>query len=170
MCFLLPSVYTKYIPCMYHTYTCIYNWYSMYLLFSGCSGTHCPPVASRGQHARHTWEELVGGRVDQRDSWQCTDNHQGFRFEISRTEEGRQQFGASNWAVSFQLAQVLCGPDCVPVSFIIYNDSTLIESSSSIEYQYIQQVLMNISIVSIWDINTIYPVYTILDISFYLMK
>ncbi len=52
------------------------------------------------------------------------DGHQEFKFEISRTEEGERLFGASNEAVSFQLAQVLCGPDCVPVSPVIYMDGS----------------------------------------------
>ena len=32
------------------------------------------------------------------------DGHQAFRFEMSRTEDGERQLGASNGAVSFQLA------------------------------------------------------------------
>jgi hypothetical protein len=53
--------------------------------------------------------------------------HQEFRFKISRTEEGERQFRAFNGAVSFQLAQVLCGPDCVPVSLVIYIDGSFIK-------------------------------------------
>ena len=37
-------VYTMYIPCIYLIYTCIYNWYSMYILFSGFRGTYRPPA------------------------------------------------------------------------------------------------------------------------------
>ena len=55
------------------------------------------------------------------------DGHQASRFEISRTEDGERQFGVSNGAVSFQLAQVLCGPDCVPVSLVIYIDGSFIK-------------------------------------------
>ncbi len=47
MCFHVTSVYTWYIHrlCIYQTYTCVCNWYSMYLLlFSGFHGTHCPPA------------------------------------------------------------------------------------------------------------------------------
>ncbi len=55
------------------------------------------------------------------------DCHQEFSFEISRTEEGARQFGASRGAVSFQLAQVLCGPDCVSVSLVIYIDGSFIK-------------------------------------------
>jgi hypothetical protein len=55
------------------------------------------------------------------------DGHQEFRFKISRTEDGKRQFGASNGAVSFQLAQVRCDPDCVPVSLVIYIDGSFIK-------------------------------------------
>ena len=55
------------------------------------------------------------------------DGHQEFSFEISRTEEGERQFGASHGAVSFELAQVRCGPDCVPVSLVIYIDGSFIK-------------------------------------------
>ncbi len=55
------------------------------------------------------------------------DGHQEFRFEISRMGEGEQQFGASNGAASFQFAQVLCGPNCVPVSLVIYIDGSFIK-------------------------------------------
>ncbi len=41
--------------------------------------------------------------------------------------QGKRQFGASNGAVSFQLAQVLCGPYCVPVSLVIYIDGSFIK-------------------------------------------
>ncbi len=45
MCFHVSSVYTMYILCIYQTYTCICNQYSMYLLlFSGFRGTHRPPA------------------------------------------------------------------------------------------------------------------------------
>jgi hypothetical protein len=55
------------------------------------------------------------------------DGHQEFKFEISRTQDGERQFGASNGAVSFQLAQVRCGPECVPVSLVIYIDGSFIK-------------------------------------------
>ncbi len=42
MCFHDTSVYIMYIPCIYQTYTCIYNWYRMYLLFSGFCGSYRP--------------------------------------------------------------------------------------------------------------------------------
>ncbi len=42
MCFHVTSVYTMYIPCIYQTCTCIYNWYCMYLLFSGFCGSYRP--------------------------------------------------------------------------------------------------------------------------------
>ena len=50
------------------------------------------------------------------------DGHQHLKFEISRTQDGERQFGALNGAVSFQLAQVRSGPECVPVSLVIYID------------------------------------------------
>jgi hypothetical protein len=55
------------------------------------------------------------------------DCRQEFKFEISKTEESERQFRASNGAVSCQLAQVLCGPDCVPVSPVIYIDGSFIK-------------------------------------------
>ncbi len=64
------------------------------------------------------------------------DGHQEFKFEISRTEEGERQFGASNKAVSFQLAQVRCGPDCVPVSLVIYIDGSFIKHGIPIKPIY----------------------------------
>jgi hypothetical protein len=42
-------------------------------------------------------------------------------------EEGEREFGASNGAVSFQIAQLLSGPDCVPVSLVIYIDGSFIK-------------------------------------------
>ena len=55
------------------------------------------------------------------------DGHQDYRFEMSRNEDGERQLGPSNGAVSFQLAQVRCGPDCVPVSLVIYIDGSFIK-------------------------------------------
>ena len=55
------------------------------------------------------------------------DVHDEADFDIPDTEEGERQFGASNGAVSFQLAQVRCGPDCVPVSLVIYIDGNFIK-------------------------------------------
>jgi hypothetical protein len=40
--FHVTSVCTMYIPCIYQTYTCMYNWYCMYLLFSGLRGSYQP--------------------------------------------------------------------------------------------------------------------------------
>ncbi len=64
------------------------------------------------------------------------DSHQEFRLEISRTEDGERQFGTSNGAVSFQLAQVLCGPDCVPVSLLIYIDGSFIKHGIPVKTIY----------------------------------
>ena len=46
--------------------------------------------------------------------------HQHFSFEISETEDGAREFGASNGAVSFQINQIRCCNECVPVSLVIY--------------------------------------------------
>ncbi len=35
--------------------------------------------------------------------------HQHFSFEMSETEDGDREFGASNGAESFQIAQIRCG-------------------------------------------------------------
>jgi hypothetical protein len=51
----------------------------------------------------------------------------GKKWFSPRTEDGERQFGASNGAVSFQLAQVLCGQDCVPVSLVTYIDGSFIK-------------------------------------------
>jgi hypothetical protein len=62
MCFHLTSVYTWYIPCIQQTYSCIYNWYSIYPLFSGFHGTHCPPV-----QPSHSIEDNVPDILDEAD-------------------------------------------------------------------------------------------------------
>ena len=53
--------------------------------------------------------------------------HQHFSFEMLTNDDGEREFGASNGAVSFQIAQVRCGPDCVPVSLVIYIDGSFIK-------------------------------------------
>ena len=53
--------------------------------------------------------------------------HQHFRFEMHTNEDGQREFGPSNGAVSFQIAQLRCGPDCVPVSLVIYIDGSYIK-------------------------------------------
>jgi hypothetical protein len=53
--------------------------------------------------------------------------HQHFSFEMLINEDGEREFGASNGAVSFQIAQLRCGPDCVPVSLVIYIDGSFIK-------------------------------------------
>ena len=53
--------------------------------------------------------------------------HQHFSFEMHTNEDGEREFGASNGAVSFQIAQLRCGPDCVPVSLVIYIDGSFIK-------------------------------------------
>lgn len=54
--------------------------------------------------------------------------HQHFSFEMMVNEEsGEREFGPSNSAVSFQLAQVRAGPDSVPVSLVVYIDGSFIK-------------------------------------------
>jgi hypothetical protein len=55
---------------------------------------------------------------------------------MTAIEQGKRQFGASNEAVSFQLAQVLCGPDCVPVSLVIYIDGSFIKHGIPVKSIY----------------------------------
>ncbi len=70
------------------------------------------------------------------------DGHQEFRFKISRTEEGERRFGASIGAVPFQLAQVLCGPDCVQVSLVIYIDGSFIKLGIPVKPIYGQSYIL----------------------------
>jgi hypothetical protein len=81
------------------------------------------------------------------------DGHQDFRFEMSRTENGERQFGPSNGAVSFQLAQVRCGPDCVPVSLVIYIDGSFIKHGIPVKPIY-----GSLYIYSIYMVYTIHMV------------
>jgi hypothetical protein len=55
------------------------------------------------------------------------EGHQHIQFEISVDEDGRREFGASNGAVSFQIAQIHCGEGCTPVSLVIYIDGSFIK-------------------------------------------
>ena len=53
-----------------------------------------------------------------------------YSFErVVNEESGEREFGASNSAVSFQMAQVRSGPDCVPVSesLVVYVDGSFIK-------------------------------------------
>ncbi len=53
--------------------------------------------------------------------------HQHFSFEMIVNEDGDLEFGASYSAVSFRISQFRSGPDCVPVSLVIYIDSSFIK-------------------------------------------
>ena len=53
--------------------------------------------------------------------------HQHFSFEMTVNEDGERNFGALNSAVSFQLAPVRAGLDCVPVSLVVYIDGSFIK-------------------------------------------
>jgi hypothetical protein len=55
------------------------------------------------------------------------EGHQHFSFEMSETLDGKREFGASNGAVSFQIAHLRCGDECVPVSLVIYIDGSFIK-------------------------------------------
>jgi hypothetical protein len=59
--------------------------------------------------------------------WQATRNS-GSKYQEQRRESDNLGHPMdSNGAVSFQLAQVQCGPDCVPASLIIYIDGSFIK-------------------------------------------
>jgi hypothetical protein len=66
--------------------------------------------------------------------------HQHFCFEMQTNDDGEREFGlnfgASNSAVSFQIAQVRCGPNCVPVSLVIYIDGSLIKHGIPVKPLY----------------------------------
>ncbi len=53
--------------------------------------------------------------------------HQHFSFEMSETVDGERELGASDSAVSFQIAHLRCGDERVPVSLIIYIDGSFIK-------------------------------------------
>ena len=55
------------------------------------------------------------------------EGHQHFKLEMSLDEDGYREFGASNGAVSFQIAQIRCGEGCVSVSLVIYIDGSFIK-------------------------------------------
>ena len=53
---------------------------------------------------------------------------QHFSFEMIVNEDsGEREFGRSNSAGLFQLTSVRAGPDCVPVSLVVYVDSSFIK-------------------------------------------
>ena len=62
--------------------------------------------------------------------------HKHFTFEMLINEEGDREFGASNGAVSFQIAQLRSGPDCDPVSLVIYIDGSFIKHWISVKPIY----------------------------------
>jgi hypothetical protein len=69
--------------------------------------------------------------------------HQHFSFEMVENEEtGEREFGASNSAVSFQLAQVRFGPNCVPVSLVIYIDGSFIKHGIPVKPIYGNSVIL----------------------------
>ena len=63
--------------------------------------------------------------------------HQHFSFEKIVNEESRErEFSRSNSAVSFQLASVRAGPDCVPVSLVVYIDGSFIKHGIPVKSIY----------------------------------
>ena len=75
--------------------------------------------------------------------------HQHFSFDMNVNEEGEREFGASNSAVSFQIAQLRGGPDCVPVSLVIYIDGSFIKHGIPVKPIY---GILSYS----WNSNVIY--------------
>ena len=83
--------------------------------------------------------------------------HQHFSFEMSESEDGHREFGASNGAVSFQIAQIRCGEECVPVSLVIYIDGSFIKHGIPVKPIYGMYVVIYmvytcciIIILSVW--------------------
>ena len=70
--------------------------------------------------------------------------HQHFSFEMSETEDGELELGASNGAVSFQIAQIRCGEGCVPVSLVIYIDCSFIKHGIPVKPIYGMYIVCNI--------------------------
>ncbi len=62
--------------------------------------------------------------------------HQHFGFEMSETEDGKREFGASNGAVSFQINQIRCGNEIAPVSLVIYIDGSFIKNGIPVKPIY----------------------------------
>jgi hypothetical protein len=54
---------------------------------------------------------------------------QDLSFEMLTNEDGKREFGASNGGVtvSFQIAQLRCGPDCITVSLVIYLNGSFVK-------------------------------------------
>jgi len=61
---------------------------------------------------------------------------------VENEETGEREFGASNSAVSFQLAQVRFGPNCVPVSLVIYIDGSFIKHGIPVKPIYGNSVIL----------------------------
>ncbi len=64
------------------------------------------------------------------------EGRQHFQFEISVDEDGHQELGASNGAVSFEIAQIRFGEGCTPVSLVIYIDGSFIKHGIPIKPIY----------------------------------
>ena len=70
--------------------------------------------------------------------------HQHFSFEMSETQDGERELGASNGAVSFQIAQIRCCEGCVPVSLVIYIDGSFIKHGIPVKPIYGMYIVCNI--------------------------
>ena len=79
--------------------------------------------------------------------------HQHFTFEMLINEDGEREFGASNGAVSFQIAQLRSGPDCVPVSLVIYIDGSFIKHGIPVKpiHDMYFKVIHNFVICHVYD-------------------
>ena len=72
---------------------------------------------------------------------------------VENEETVEREFGASNSAVSFQLAQVRFGPNCVPVSLVIYIDGSFIKHGIPVKpiYGMYFKVIHNFVICHVYD-------------------
>jgi hypothetical protein len=66
------------------------------------------------------------------------EGHQHFSFEMLVNDEGEREFGDSNSAVSFHIAQVKVSPspDCLPVSLVINIDGSFIKHWTPVKLIY----------------------------------
>ncbi len=88
--------------------------------------------------------------------------HHHCSFDLTVNEDGEREFGASNGAVSLQIAQITgrFGPDCAPVSLVFYIDSSFIKHGIPVEpiaacYANIPRKYQSIS----WNITVLFTVY-----------
>ena len=58
------------------------------------------------------------------------------RFEIN-IQDGERRIGAANSGLSFQSAQARVGPDCTPLSLVVYIDGSFIKQGIPIKPIYL---------------------------------